>query len=215
MNKVFSFDAPAFEIVKSYRDDSGQMFIEGIAATTGVDLTGERMSPEVIAKMAARLIGKPLRSEHGKGWDDKIGTIQEADVREDDMGQPALWIKAKLNDWSSKARDLFGLLKQEGAKMGLSVAGKINPGGLVREMVESLCKYIPTYRDVETTDVSVTDHPANLGTFAYAVAKSLNLAEDDVYDPDEYNKDRPATIEDLANLANAVQNELNKKDAEK
>jgi hypothetical protein len=52
------FDAPAFAITKSYRDADGQMFIEGVASTVDIDLTGERMSPEVIAKMAARLVGK-------------------------------------------------------------------------------------------------------------------------------------------------------------
>lgn len=210
MEKVFAFNAPAFEIVKSYKDPNGQMFIEGIAATTGIDLTGERMSPEVLAKMAARLIGKPLRSEHGKGWDDKIGKIEQAEVKTDDLGQPALWIKARLNDWSSKARDLFGFLKDGTEKMGLSVAGKINPGGLIREMVESVGKYIPTYKDVEPTEVSVTDHPANLETFAYAVAKSLRLADDDVYDPDEFNKNRPATISELIQLAEAVKNQFEK-----
>lgn len=210
MEKVFAFDAPAFEIVKSYKDNNGQMFIEGIAATTGIDLTGERMSPEVLAKMASRLVGKPLRSEHGKGWDDKIGKIEQAEVKTDDLGQPALWIKARLNDWSSKARDLFAFLKDGTEKMGLSVAGKINPGGLVREMVESVGKYIPTYKDVEPTEVSITDHPANLETFAYAVAKSLHIAQDDIYDPDEYNKNRLAKLSDLIDLATAVQNDLAK-----
>ena len=60
------------------------MFPEGIASIIDVDQTNERMSPEVIAKMAARLIGKPLRCEHGKGWADKIGTIQQADVVNDE-----------------------------------------------------------------------------------------------------------------------------------
>lgn len=182
MNKAFTFDAPAFEITKSYRDTNGQMFVEGIASTTDIDLTGERMSPEVIAKMAARLVGKPLRDEHQKGWYDKMGEIIQADVV-DNLGQPALWIKAKLFDWNTKSRDLFNMLKGEGVKMGLSVAGKINKGGLVKELVESMGKYIPTYRDVEPTEVSITDHPANLGTWAAAVAKSLNL---DQYDPDEF-----------------------------
>ena len=167
------FNAPAFEITKTYRDDNGQMFVEGIASTIDIDLTDERMSPEAIAKMATQAIGLPLRSEHGKGWDDKLGEIVLADVIKDDQGRPALWIKARLFDWSSKAKDLFGLLKS-GAKMGLSVAGKIKPGGLIKELVESKGKYIATYKDVDLTKVSVTDHPANLGTWAVAVAKSFN-----------------------------------------
>lgn len=197
MDKQLTFNEPAFEITKSYRDDSGQMFIEGIASTTSIDLTKERMSPEVIAKMAARLIGKPLRSEHGKGWDDKLGEIIRADVV-DNEGAPALWIKARLYDWSSKAKDLFGFLGTAGAKMGLSVAGKINPGGLVKELVSSVGKYIPTYRDVEPTEVSVTDHPANLDTFAHAVTKSLNL---DDYNPNEYKKDELGQPEAAAEVA--------------
>jgi len=177
MEKVFSFREAAFEITKSYRDTSGQMFLEGQASTIGIDETGERMSPEVIAKMAARLVGKPLRDEHEKGWYDKLGEIVKADVIKDKDGKPALWIKAKLHDWNSKARDLFNLLKNTTEKMGLSVAGHINPGGIVKQFVESVGKYIPTYVDVDPTEVSVTDHPANLDTFAYAVAKSMKIEE--------------------------------------
>lgn len=186
----YSFNAPAFEIIKSYRGDSGEMFIEGVASTTGIDLTGERMSSEAIAKMAAKLPGLPLRDEHEKGWYDKLGEIVKAEVV-DDNGAPALWIKARLYDWSSKARDLFRALTQEGIKLGLSVAGKIHPGGLVKELAEGVGKFIPTYHDVDPTEVSVTDHPANLDTFAIAVSKSMKeeVTKMDAYNPDEYAKD--------------------------
>ena len=169
------FDAPAFAVTKSYRDENGQMFIEGIASTVDIDLTDERMSPEAIAIMAARLPGKPLREEHQKGYLNILGQIVQADVIKDDNGNPALWIKAKLHDWSSAAKDTFEAIKS-GVKLGLSVAGNIKPGGLVRELVESKGKYIPTYKDIDPFEVSVTDHPANLGTFAVAVAKSMNQA---------------------------------------
>lgn len=171
--KDFTFSAPLFTFVKSYRDENGQMYVEGLASTVSIDQTGERMSAEAIAKMAARLVGKPLRSEHGKGWDDKLGEIIKADVLPDKNNRPSLWIKARLFDWSSKAKDLFKLL-MSGAEMGLSVAGKINPGGIVKQFVESIGKYIPTYVDVDPTEVSVTDHPANLDAFCVAVTKSLH-----------------------------------------
>lgn len=191
----YTFDAPAFEIVKSYRDDNGVMLVEGIASTVNVDQTGERMAPEAIAKMAARLIGKPLRSEHGKGWDDKLGEIVKADIVSDDFGKPALWIKARLYDWSSKAKDLFQLLKS-GSNMGLSVAGKINPGGIVRQYIEKLGKYVMTYVDIDPHEVSVTDHPANLDAFDLSIAKSLNL--DQVKEDDEiFRTDKPKEYEDV------------------
>ena len=167
----FDFEAPLFEIAKSYRDKNGQMYVEGIASTTDIDETGERMSSEAIAKMAARLPGKPLRDEHDKGWYDKLGEIVKADVI-DQSGKPSLWIKARLFDWSSKAKDLFKFL-QAGGKLGLSVAGKFSPGQLVNELDQHLGKFVPTYKDVDPTEVSITDHPANLETFALAVAKSL------------------------------------------
>jgi hypothetical protein len=180
--KVFTFDAPAFSIVKSYQDDNGQRFIEGIASNIDVDLQDERMSPEVIAKMAARLIGKPLRSEHGSGWDDKLGEIIKADVVKDEQGKDALWIKARLYDWSSKAKDLFGMLKAGVEKIGLSVAGKVAQGGIIKEFCQDVGRWVNTYTDVEPTEVSITDHPANLGTFALAVSKSLKRFEDDEYE---------------------------------
>jgi hypothetical protein len=178
-----SISAPAFEVTKSYRDENGQMFLEGVASTTEIDLTNERMSPTAIAKMAARLVGKPLRSEHGKGWDDRIGEIIKADVVNDKFNKPALWIKARLFDWSSKAKDLFHLLFDENGKMGLSVAGIVPTRGIVKELVEGVGKFISTYIDVEPTEVSVTDHPANLGTFALAVTKAF---EKSVKDEDEF-----------------------------
>src|SRR5579862_3725028 len=158
----FQFDAPAFTVTKSYRGENGEMFIEGIASTVDIDQTGERMSPEVIAKMAARLIGCPLREEHQKGYLNRLGEIVKADVVNDANNRPALWIKAKLHDWSSSAKDTFNAIK-DGVKLGLSVAGKIKPGGLVKQMDEHLGKFVPTYIDVDPTEVSVTDHPANLG----------------------------------------------------
>lgn len=160
-------------------NQNGVMFIEGQASTVDVDETGERMSEEAIAKMAARLVGKPLRSEHGKGWDDKLGEIVLADVIKDQNGNPCLWIKAKLHDWSSKAKDLFKLLNS-GAEMGLSVAGAVRPGGIVKEFIQKLGKFIPTYKDIEPTEVSITDHPANLNTFANAVSKSLFAQEAEI-----------------------------------
>jgi len=194
------FDAPAFEVIKSYRDDNGQMFIEGLASTVSIDQTGERMSPEAIAKMAVGLIGKPLREEHQKGYLDKLGEIVKADVVQDDNGNPALWIKARLYDWSSKARDTFQALKS-GIKLGLSVAGKIKPGGLIKELVDHAGKFIPTYRDIEPTEVSVTDHPANLDTFCYAVAKSLNAQMESQHASDTGNQQdgQTAIRKDVAN----------------
>ena len=174
----FNFNAPLFTVTKSYQNDDGQRFIEGIASTTNLDLTDERMSPEVIAKMAARLIGKPLRSEHGKGWDDRLGEIIKADVVDDEKGNPALWIKARLFDWSTKAKDLFNML-MGGEKIGLSVAGTVLPGGIVKEFVQKLGKWVNTYKDVNPAEVSITDHPANIDTFALAVSKSLKDYEDD------------------------------------
>jgi hypothetical protein len=203
MDKII-INAPAFEVFKSYRDENGQMFIEGIASTTEIDLTNERMSPTAIAKMAARLVGKPLRSEHGKGWDDRIGEIIKAVVINDKFNKPALWIKARLFDWSSKAKDLFHLLFDEQGKMGLSVAGVVPTRGIVKELVAGIGKFISTYIDVEPTEVSVTDHPANLGTFALAVTKSFEKSiqdEDDLYikanDAKGANESKPKEYADV------------------
>ena len=167
------FDAPAFEITKTYRDDNGQMFVEGIASTVDIDLTDERMAPEAIAKMATRASESLFVPNMAKAGMTSSARSFRPTSSKTIRAVPLYGFKAKLFDWSSKAKDLFGLLKS-GAKMGLSVAGKIKPGGLIKELVESKGKYIPTYKDVDLTEVSVTDHPANLGTWAVAVAKSLD-----------------------------------------
>jgi tRNA(fMet)-specific endonuclease VapC len=157
------------QITKSFRDDNGPMFIDEIASTTGIDLTAERMA-KAITRMAVRLIGKPLREKHQKGYLNKLDEIVQAGVISHKDNSPALWIKARLHNWPSAARDSFGTTTS-GVKLGLFVTGQVNPGGIVKQLIESVGKYVLTYVDVESTAVSVTDHPANLATFALAVAE--------------------------------------------
>lgn len=167
------FRTPFATITKSYRGDNGEMFVEGIASSTNLDQTKEKMSPEAIKLMAAKFQGKPLNSEHQNDWDSNLGKIIESKVI-DSQGGPALWIKAKLNDWMSRAKDLFTGLNTGELALGFSVEGHINPGGLVKEFDPALGYSVPVYRDIEPGAVAVTNKPANLDTFCNAVTKSLS-----------------------------------------
>jgi hypothetical protein len=60
-----------FNLTKSYQDEDGHTYVEGIASGTEVDLTGERMSVEALQSMVDSLKKGVIefRSEHSHEWD--------------------------------------------------------------------------------------------------------------------------------------------------
>jgi len=169
-------NTPFGTVTKAYRGDNGEMYVEGVASSTDMDRTHEKMSPEAIKLMAAKFTGKPLNSEHHADWDDELGKIVKSEVIDANTANPKLWIKAKLNDWLTRSKDLFnGLNDGKLMGIGLSVEGKINPGGLVKELDPISGKVIPVYKDIDPAAVAITNKPANLATFCNAVTKSINV----------------------------------------
>ncbi len=154
-----------------------RLLVEGLASTTNVDHDEERMSPEALKAMVESVNDHnvPLMSEHGKGWDDRLGKVYEASL--DDRGQ--MHIKAELDPDMSKAVDLYKALKK-GAQLGLSIAGIVKRATL--QTVEALGKKVRTFQDVVLKEVSVTKRPSNFDT--WLVAKHRELANE----PNLYEK---------------------------
>jgi len=148
-------------------EEQGELIVEGIASTTNVDHDAERMSEKALGQMATIINEKsvPLRLEHQKDDEAIVGKVYEAKV--DERNQ--LWIKAVLDKASPFANLLHKALK-EGAKLGLSVGGRVKRAA--RELVESAGKAINTFYDIVIDEVSVTSRPANYD--AWLFAKSQN-----------------------------------------
>jgi chemotaxis protein histidine kinase CheA len=144
------------------------MRIEGVASTANVDLSNEVMTPDCLKAMADQINRDPipLRSEHRKGWDDILGTIDKAWV--DERNQ--LHISAKLDEDRSTAVDLYKAVKYKGTQLGLSVAGLVKNAGT--KFVESIGKSVKAFHEVFLKEVSVTQRPCNFDT--WLVAKSAS-----------------------------------------
>lgn len=154
-------------------EEAGQLFVQGVASTLNVDHDNERMAKGALISMA-NVINEttvPLRIEHQKTDEAIVGTVFKAWV--DERNQ--LWVKASL-DPNHPAGPLLHKSLKEGVKLGLSVGGLVKKA--VRELVESTGRAVKTFYDVQLSEVSVTQRPANYD--AWLFAKSITNKKEDV-----------------------------------
>jgi HK97 family phage prohead protease len=166
MHQDFKF---IVNLTKGYKDSDGRLFVEGIASSTNLDLTGERMSPDAIKSMAESL-QKGLvefRSEHRDDWDSTFGEVVEMGVSDDYQ----LTYKAELDPGFSKSHDLLHALAK-GKKLGVSIGGHVIKAGM--EWVEELKRSVYTYFDIALKEISVTAQPANPDAWVASITKSLD-----------------------------------------
>jgi hypothetical protein len=161
-------------LTKGYKTDDGRLFVEGIASSTNLDLTGERMSPDAIKAMATSIEQGlvEFRSEHKSDWDSLFGEVVEMGVTDDYQ----LTYKAELDPGFSKSHDLLHALAK-GKKLGVSIGGQVVKAGM--EYVEELKRSVYTYFDIILKEISVTSQPANPDAWVSTIAKSLNAATKD------------------------------------
>ena len=111
------------QVVKASEDEKFIGYFEGIASTPDVDLEGDKFTPEVLAKNAERLKGKPILLLHGKNkevGDQPIGEILEAKFENGVLKIKAGIYKAFKKIWDAVKR---GVLK------ALSIGGIISLRG--------------------------------------------------------------------------------------
>jgi len=75
---------------------TNKMIVEGLASTTEVDLTGERMAESAIKSMAASNLPLSFRSEHKSEWDSELGAVTSLTATTDHQ----LLMRAELSTWS-------------------------------------------------------------------------------------------------------------------
>ena len=162
---TFKFFVP---FTRAFIDKStNKMVVEGLASTTEVDLTGEKMAESAIKSMAASNLPLSFRSEHKDDWDAELGEVVSLSATEDHQ----LLMKAELDADHPNAHFLFGKL-QKGSQLGLSIGGQVNDWAWEHD--PQIGRSIRTYKDIALKEVSVTSHPAVASTFLAAIKKSLN-----------------------------------------
>jgi len=159
---------------------TNKMVVEGVASTTDMDLTGERMADSAIQAMAASNLPLSFRSEHRSEWDAELGSVVQLTATADHQ----LLMKAELDADHPNAHFLFGKL-QKGRQLGLSIGGQVNDWAWEHDA--TIGKAIRTYKDIALQEVSVTSHPAVASTFLSAINKSLNMKESSM--------DKPTSVE--------------------
>lgn len=163
MEKKFKFLVP---VAKAVVSDDGQLFIEGVASDTGLDLYEERISLAGQESMAswARTGTVALGGEANHfqiAFDDDLGYLTDGRVL--DSGE--FYIRAALDQDNPRA---VGLHKQlsNGKQLGLSVFGLITKSHTEGET--------PVIDGVQLERVMVTPRPVNPRTWLESVAKSLD-----------------------------------------
>ncbi len=147
---------------------TNKMVVEGLASTTEVDLTGERMADSAIKSMSESNLPLDFRSEHKGDWDAVLGSVVQLSATADHQ----LLMKAELDADHPNAHFLFGKL-QKGSQLGLSIGGQVNDWAWEHDA--TIGKAIRTYKDIALQEVSVTSHPAVASTFLSAINKSLHM----------------------------------------
>jgi hypothetical protein len=141
------------EVIKAGEDEKFIGFIEGVASTPDIDLEGDKFLPEVLARNAESLKGKPILLLHGRNkevGDQPIGEIIEAKFE-----NGALKIKAgiyKAFNW------LWDKIKA-GILKALSI------GGIIKKMRRE--GNINIIEDAEIREVSLT--PRGMNPFAQII----------------------------------------------
>ena len=153
------------QVIKASEDDKFIGYFEGIASTPDVDLEGDKFLPEVLAKNAEKLKGKPILLLHGKNkevGDQPIGEILEAKFENGILKIKAGIYKTFKKIWEAVKR---GILK------ALSI------GGIIKKLRRE--GNVNIIEDAEIREVSLT--PRGMNPFAQiimAFGKSFVIDDD-------------------------------------
>lgn len=145
--------------------DGNDLFVEGIASDTGLDLQGQVISvagQEAMAQwaQAGKVVLGGEADHYHIAFDDDLGTLVDGEVK----GSGQFYIRAKLDNTNPRAVGLYDAL-ESGKRLGLSVFGRVTSYDDTGS--------VPVINGVELTRVMVTPSPANPRTWLENVAKAL------------------------------------------
>lgn len=158
-------------LAKAWEDEAGELWFEGVAASTAVDRQRERMSKQAIERMS-RFAGLDLLPSHDAGPLRELGTVEECWVDNDEFR-----VRGRLDKTNPEAWRLFERL-QAGKRYGLSVGGRVlaarwqfdpEAGQMVRLIEDVTLDHIAVCR---------TSQAANPATYLGVMAKAAEGMQD-------------------------------------
>jgi hypothetical protein len=105
-------------LAKTWQDDAGELWVEGVASSTCVDRQSERMSQAAIERMSLSS-GLRLMPSHRAAPSRGLGVIEECWVDDSEFR-----VRGRLDAGSPDARRLYERLRR-GRRYGLSVGGRV------------------------------------------------------------------------------------------
>lgn len=203
----------AMPIQKSYsvtqEDGTEKMFISGIASGPVLDHQNDIMADSALAAMQdaikkgvtledGRWSYLPLRSSHGKRWEDVIGWIVEAELD----AEKNLWITAELDDASATATTLYRKLNRgdqpgKPLELGLSIGGKVTD--FDREWNAEKGLFARIIKGITLEETSIVGKPAYPPSFVDVIQKSLNSEAITTKEPSMESNDK-ATQDTTVNV---------------
>lgn len=163
MTNEFLFSAP---LVKSWRDASGAMWLEGVASSTALDRQKERLTLAGLQSIAQGEVA--LLGDHSMGYSSELGVVKRLNVKGD-----KLHIEALLDADNPMAARLYRRVN-DGHPYELSIGGKtISAHTAWDQEAGRQTKYID---EATLTHVAVClpGSAANPDTWLSALAKSVD-----------------------------------------
>lgn len=176
MGFVKSRVASGFEVrlplAKTWEDDAGDLWVEGVASSTCVDRQSERMSREAIEAMS-RAQGVALLPGHHSGRLRELGTIEECWVDNDEFR-----VRGRLDRTNPDARRLYQRLCR-GRRCGLSVGGRVRQAHW--ETDQATGRPVRVIDDVELDHIALCrpSDAANPNAYLSAMGKAAGIESDD------------------------------------
>lgn len=198
----FRVDVPLGRV---WKDDAGEMWFEGVASSTSIDKTNERMTEKAVAKMAT-CAGIDLLPSHTAGPMDELGTITEAQVDNE-----KLRVCGKLDADNPEAIRFFRKCVA-GKAYQLSVGGRVKQAHWAFD--DDAKKSIKHIDDVELDHVALCrpGRAANPDTYLAVMAKSAESLLGGETMADEVNLTEDAKKGLLAGIADLFKGRLGKAD---
>ncbi|MBD3194353.1 MAG: hypothetical protein GF317_04810 [Candidatus Lokiarchaeota archaeon] len=165
------------EFTKVFKDDDGNLFVEGEASNIVRDRTGERISKNFLKKMQDTVPGKPVFVEHDTTLKNTLGYVSE--VRGDEntfIAKTALEPpKSKDNEDGNENVTMILNKSKHGTPLSYSVGGKITKA--YKEKDSDTGETTIVLDDGEITHLGITAVPAAYVSPLTVMAKSLGSEE--------------------------------------
>jgi hypothetical protein len=146
----------------SNTNTTDELILEGIAATTSIDLEKDQLTPECVSDLKKQALTRNIHTDHQIGIEDIIGTVISVEDTDDNN------LKIKFNILPSY-KTMISERIDAGVKLGLSIRGSVEDYTVKQDGGWNVKK-------INLLEISLTGLPANWDTFG-TVQLSKEVAE--------------------------------------